>query len=461
MKIKTNWILLLTGIGILWIFANIALAKSQDAVVVDIDADTPVVQLEKNRKAIIRVLVRPDTEKASQKRRLPLAVALVLDKSGSMASDVKMENAKLGALQALNMLGQDDIATVVVYDTEARVLGNPQKVHSLETLTRAIRRIQPSGSTALYDGITVAAKQLSPLVNEGYIPRIVLLSDGMANVGPSSTQELASLGRSLALNEMTITTIGLGLDYNEDLMTALAAESGGNSYFAQNADRLPEIFTHDMQDAVTLTARKIRVIVNCGEGVRPLKIIGRKGQVQGSTLETSIDNLYGAEKYALFEVELPQNQKDETFEAASITLKYHDASTDTEVVHTATLNLRTTGNEEDVIKNRRNDIASQAALARNAEIREEIIRLTDSGKSVEAAQILKQREQYLKGLAPSAGQQAPQLEAEAQALGELAEVLETQKSMPSPARKKVLNDAYQQRNQQSSIDSNKSSQDSH
>ena len=414
-------------------------------VVLDVAANLPVVEAGKSQTVIVRALVRPHRE--VERRRVPLAVALVLDRSGSMASDGKMENAKRGAMGALEMLGSLDVATVVVYDSRASVLVPARPASEGKTFSKAVSRIRAGGSTALYDGVRIGAEQLEPFVEEGYVPRIILLSDGMANVGPSSTRDLAQLGRILAGREMTITTIGLGLDYNEDLMTALASESGGNAYFARDAAMLPEIFARDMEDAVTLTARKVRVTLTCGDEVRPVRVVGRGGEKGERSLEVAIDNLYGTDKYALFEVEVPDTEKS-SLEAATVRLEYLDPDTGAISVQETALRLVVTRDTDEVAKNRNADIASQAELARNAEIREEVVRLADIGDVAEASKILKQRTEHLREMAPAAGVAAPKMEAEASYFDSLAESLQERGRMSNSQRKATLNEAYMQKNQQ-------------
>ena len=418
-----------------------------DSVVFEVDADTPVVMANSRQTITVRALVRPESR---GRKRVPLAVALVLDKSGSMASDGKMENAKSGALEALYRLSGQDVATVVVYDSLARVVV-PARSAADKSLSRAISRLQPGGNTALYDGVKLGAEQLRPFVGEGYVPRIILLSDGLANVGPSSAQELADFGRLLARREMTVTTIGLGLDYDEDLMTALAAESGGNAYFAKHAGALSDIFARDMDDATMLTARKMRVMLTCQEGARATGSVGR-GALRGdrTSVEVSIDNLYGEEKYALFEVEIPETFKETV--AATVKLEYLDPGTGRVETREAPLRLTFTKDAQEVERNRHPEIAAQKALALNAEIREEVVRLADEGQADKAAEVLRERSETMKSmrLAAPAPIQA-EFEAEAEDFETLAESLSTNSSMTSESRKDVLNKAFIQKNQQTSV----------
>ena len=452
---KKNGVLLLV-IGVFSVvFFNVGVvnAEQKETVVFEVDADTPVVQIGEARKVVVRALVRPYIRRETV--RAPLAVALVLDKSGSMASDGKMDNAKRGALEALKMLDSKDVATIIVYDDRASVLVRARSVGNgakEPAFLRAISRVHAGGMTALHDGVVLGAEQLEPFVDEGFIPRIVLLSDGIANVGPSSTEELARLGRGLARREMTITTIGLGLDYHEDLMTALAAESGGNAYFARNARMLPEIFTRDMEDAVTLTARKVRISLRALGGARPARVIGRPGNLADDLLEASIDNLYSGEKYALFEMELPEGEEGTQLEAAEVVLEYIDPVTGGSVRKSAPLTFSFTTDGAEVEKHQRTEIISQVALARNAEIREEAVRLADEGKAQEAAQMLGERTKQLRMLAPSVGSAAPQMEKESGYFEDLAENLLSTGGLSNVERKEVLNDAYMQKTQQTPVE---------
>lgn len=424
---------------------------AEDSVIFDVGASLPVVGIEGGQKIIVRALLRPG--RSQGRTRAPLAVALVLDKSGSMRADGKMENARRGAEEALRMLGFKDVAALVAYDDLARVSVSARRIGGEDgVFLRAISRLHPGGSTALYDGLLAGARELLPFAEEGYIPRIILLSDGMANVGPSSAEALAQLGRKLARQEMTITTIGLGLDYNEDLMTAVAEESGGNAYFARHGGMLPEIFARDMADALSVTARKMRLTLTCAEGVRPLRILGRAGEVRGNTMEVSLDNLYGeGEKYGLFEIELPEGEEGQILHTVSVGLEYEDAATGERVAREIPLRILRTGNEAEVEKNRQMDIVSQAALARNAEIRTEAIRLADEGRAREAAELLESRKDDLRTLAPAAGAAAPLLESEAGEFETLAESLKSEGALSNADRKKVLNDAYIQKSQQTPV----------
>src|SRR6202008_1808042 len=107
--------------------------------------------------------------------------------------------------------------------TETDLLIPPERVGGRdhrEDLKARIHRIQPGGSTALHAGVVLGAKQVRRFFENERVNRVILLSDGLANGGPSSPSDLSRLGRERRGDGIAVSTVGLGDDYNEDLMTA-------------------------------------------------------------------------------------------------------------------------------------------------------------------------------------------------------------------------------------------------
>jgi secreted protein with Ig-like and vWFA domain len=142
-------------------------------------------------------------------RRTPLNLAVVLDKSGSMTG-AKLEKTKQAALQLVDRLAPNDVFSLVIFSDEARGLVPAQKVEDKEALKENIEGIEAGGSTALYAGVKTGARQLQKYFSSKRIHRVILLSDGLANVGPSSTRDLRRLGSDLAEPGISVTTIGVG-----------------------------------------------------------------------------------------------------------------------------------------------------------------------------------------------------------------------------------------------------------
>lgn len=237
--------------------------------------------------------------------RVPANVAIVLDRSGSMSGE-KIEQAREAAVAAIERLGGDDIVSVIAFDHTVTTVVPATKVRSREEIIAAIRRIDIGGNTALFSGVSKGAEELRKFKSPQMVSRMVLLSDGKANIGPSSADELGRYGVSLAKEGISVTTIGLGLDYNEQLMAQLAQFSDGNHAFINNPAELAAVFTEEFGDILSVVAQELKVKVTCPEGVRPVRVLGREASIRGGVVEVTMNQLReGQEKYALLEVEVP------------------------------------------------------------------------------------------------------------------------------------------------------------
>jgi Ca-activated chloride channel family protein len=388
----------------------------------------------------LRVPVMPE--------RLPLNVAIVLDKSGSMESGFKMENAKRGAIEVIERLTSDDIVSLVVYDTNPRVVIPAQRVRDKDALIETISSIYADGSTALYGGVTLGAIQVRRNLSWKYINRVILLSDGLANVGPQTTEELAYLGASLSQEGITVSTIGVGLDYNEDLMTALAARSGGNSYFAASGRELPRIFAEEIGEAMTVVARDIRIRVNCHEGLKPIGIIGREGEIEGRAMSAAVGELYGEnEKFALFEIEVPQEKTGNHLDVADVQVEYADPYTNEQMRQDLRVAVAFDGDEDAVRNGTNKGIAKDAALARSSEAKREAVRLADEGSIEAAAGLLKANALSLEKAAQECDNDAEML-SEAEESNVISVDVTVGQGLSSYQRKRVVNEIHTQTTQQ-------------
>ena len=131
-------------------------------------------------------------------------------------------------------------------------------------------------------------------------------------MGPSKPEDLIRLGRALVKEDISVSTVGLGKGYSEDLMTGIAREGQGNLYFAETSGELPGIFDAEIGDALNVVADKARIRIELEMGIRPLRLIGRQGVIRGNEVEVEIKQLYGGqEKFALLEVEVPAGKAKE------------------------------------------------------------------------------------------------------------------------------------------------------
>ncbi len=298
-------------------------------VALDVSLAQPTLEANKQQTTFIKVGVTGFRLSDSQKRA-PVNIALVLDKSGSMAGD-KIARAKEAAIGALERLGAQDIVSVITYDTNVSVLVPATKLTDREQVIERIRSISASGSTALFAGVSKGAEELRKFLDKERVNRVILLSDGLANVGPQSPSELGELGASLGKEGISVTTIGLGLDYNEDLMTMLARKSDGNHVFVENSAQLVDVFNREFNEVLSVVAQEVVIKIHCHDDVRPVRILNDQGEITGQDVYVKLNQLYSEqEKYLILEVELPPRQSGTTLQVADVTVSYTNMESKTE-----------------------------------------------------------------------------------------------------------------------------------
>jgi Ca-activated chloride channel family protein len=236
--------------------------------------------------------------------RTPVNVAFVIDRSGSMQG-MRIAQAREAAIMALKRLNTDDIASVVIFDNHIETLVPAQKVTDHATFVDRIRQVGTRGSTAIHGGVTQGASEVRSHKDNRRLNRIVLLSDGRANVGPRDPAEFEALGRTLQAEGISVSTIGLGLGYNEDLMLKLARASDGNHAFAGDAADLIPIFNREFNDVLSSCAQMVSIDVEMKPGIRIVRALSRDGKVEGQHATFRMNQVYQAtEHYVLMEVEV-------------------------------------------------------------------------------------------------------------------------------------------------------------
>jgi Ca-activated chloride channel family protein len=328
-------------------------------------------------------------------QRPPVNLALVLDRSGSMDGE-KINHARKAAIMAVEQLIPTDRVAVVSFSDDVTVMLPSTRADDLGQVRDAIERIQAGGSTALYAGVSKGAAEVRNYMNRNQVNRVILLSDGLANVGPSSTGALGDLGDTLARDGIPVTTIGLGLGYNEDLMTTLARNSAGNHAFAENAVDLERIFQAEFGDALAVVAQDVTVRIQCADGVRPLRVMGRKAQITGQTVVADVQPLYSEqERYLVLEVELPARPAGSRMPVAEVNAAYDNLATHARDVQTVQVEIGFTPSEQEV--ERKADakimvpIVEQIANERS----KEALTLRDQGKVEEARRALQSNAAFL------------------------------------------------------------------
>lgn len=242
--------------------------------------------------SVVHLLIKLETEPApTRTERLPLNVCLVLDRSGSMAGD-KLAYTKLAARHLIDRLQRSDTVSLVVYDDQVSVLSPPTSGGDKDRLVQQLERVTARGMTNLSGGWLKGLNLTAGCPSEGRVNRVLLMTDGLANQGATNPHSLAAIGRRFRSGGVPTTTLGFGAGFNEDLLTTVADQSGGNFYFIDSPEKAPAVFLEELGELSTILGQNLEVILRCEEGVTVETAYTPAAQARDVELRWNLNDLY-------------------------------------------------------------------------------------------------------------------------------------------------------------------------
>ena len=204
----------------------------------------------------------------------PLNLVFVIDKSGSMGADDKMSRVKSGLLTMIGQLRPDDVVSIVTFDTTAGVLYPAGRIGNGDGLRRAIECLTPGGATNLHGGLMLGYAEARKHFRDGATNRVILLTDGIANEGVVDPARIAADSSECNGRGIDLSTIGVGLDLNNDLLRTLARSGRGLYHFISDYKDINKVFVNEVQSLVSSVARNVEVTVDYGSSLQLEKIYG-------------------------------------------------------------------------------------------------------------------------------------------------------------------------------------------
>jgi len=200
-------------------------------------------------------------------QRPPLNLGLVLDRSSSMTGHKKMDYARDAAIFAVQQLTDTDRISVTTFDDKIETIIPNTTGQNKAIIVNAIRRIEPRGSTDLHGGWKEGAQQVEQHLLSKGINRVLILSDGQTNQGETDPDKISSATHALARKGVSTTTLGVGDDYNEDLMEAMARSGDGNYYFIEAPEQLAAIFQTELTGLMAMSGHTMSLGLEPSKGV--------------------------------------------------------------------------------------------------------------------------------------------------------------------------------------------------
>ena len=299
--------------------------------------------------------------------RLPLNISLVIDRSGSMDGE-PLEYAKRACEYVVDLLEPNDILSVVTFAEHADVIMPARRVVNKQVVKDYINRIFTGNTTNLYDGLVVGCQQVASVKNENTLNRVILLTDGEPTAG---TKDFASIVAQVAEQKgrgITVTALGFGPDYNEELMAGIARRAGGNYYHVARPELLPDVFRKELDTLVRITARNLRLRVHTPFGVKVKQVYGQQPTFGNRVAEITLSDIErdsGISSLWEFEITARPSAK---YRIAKADLLYDDALTGRTEKLTADAVVQFTGDESRISAGVDQRVRNEITVAQSARI---------------------------------------------------------------------------------------------
>ena len=218
-----------------------------------------------NRFVLAEITAPPARHRNS---RPPVHLAFVLDRSGSMSGE-KIHLAKQALEESLARLHDDDRFAIVVYDEVIDVVF-PTTLATPDARRSALNRlgeIDARGSTNLGEGWLRGCEQVAMALSQEGVNRTLLLTDGLANVGITDRDALARHAQELRARGVSTSTFGVGQDFDEVLLQAMADAGGGHFYYIADAARIRDLITSEVGETLEIVARDAALEIEAPHGV--------------------------------------------------------------------------------------------------------------------------------------------------------------------------------------------------
>ena len=333
------------------------------------------------------------TDKSENSPHLPLNLALVLDRSGSMGG-YPLKNAKKAAAQLVEYLTPEDYLSVIIYDDKAETVLPSQLVTDKSSIKNIINKIRVGGCTNLSGGWLMGCDNVQSQQDQEKLNRVLLLTDGQANVGITDSQVLTKTAEQKAEAGITTTTLGFGSYFNEDLLIAMADAGRGNFYFIQSPEDAGEVFKVEMESLVSVVAQNLKVELELADGVEVAELLNSYSSKQNNNvLEIFLGDVYGVETKPLaWQFSLSGFEEEGEHQIAKITYSYETIVDGTIQKQTDNLALTINVTSSEAAEKIEPDpeVNQQASQLRIAKIKEKVVGLADRGNYLEAAKILRE-----------------------------------------------------------------------
>ncbi len=348
-----------------------------------------------------------EADKIENYTKTPMNISIVIDRSGSMSEKNKLEYVKKAVEYLIDEAGSDDYVSIVTYDDYVDVLQKTQILNDKYELRQKVNSLKPGGFTNLSGGMFEGYDQVNSNYMRGYVNKVFLLSDGLANRGITDRYKLSTMVKEKNRKDgITISTFGVGTEFNENMMTDIAEYGRGNYYYIKNSSDIPEIFATELKGMKNLVGQNTKMKVRFPkENLKLSKVFGYPYEVEGDYVTIDFKDVFSSQKKSVllkFDV-IKNTERKLVFENE---LTYEDVTADFRLVTESNVNrIEQTSSLDKYNSSKNESVIQNVAMFEANDIMEEALRNVDDGNYDRAKELMSGARNYmdeqLKTVSPS------------------------------------------------------------
>jgi len=339
--------------------------------------------------------------------RTPVNLALVIDRSGSMSGE-KLAQAKQAARHLVQQLQAADRLAIIHYGSDVKVLpGMPAQPENRERMLSFVDGIWDEGGTNISAGLESARNELVPVSGSFKVNRAILISDGQPTEGVTDDHALISLVQQMRAQGITVSSIGVGTDFNEDLMQSFAEYGSGSYGYLRETAQLATLFQKDLRQASTTIARGVELSFDLPEGMQVAEVLGYRFTQAGQSVRVALSDFSaGQVERVVARVMVTAPGAGKSFAVAGLRLAYQDLLKNAPVAQSASLTATVTESVEEVTQKQDREATILGVRAQSAQNHFKAAQLLQEGRRDEALRTLQQNQALYDQAAPVAGAEA-------------------------------------------------------
>jgi Ca-activated chloride channel family protein len=322
------------------------------------------------------------------RRRPRLNIALVVDKSGSMAEARKIDFVREAAHRLVDQLQPGDRFALVAYDDRVDVPIPSEAFEDRRHAHRVIDGIRPGGATNLGGGLVEGFRQVRRRYDPDGINRVLLLSDGLANRGITSPDELSRIAAGEGEDGLSVTTFGVGYEFNEDLLSGLAESGRGTYYYIDQAQRIPDMLAREFSTLQNVYASDVEITIEVHAEVVIHEVLGYRFRRDGNRYIVNVGSLSAGERRRVMCRVAPPRWGRGSHRIGQVRVRYQLPGEKRPLSSSQELHLKWLDDRKEVSREMNRDVSERSAVFQANSARQKAATLVDKGDVAGAKKVL-------------------------------------------------------------------------